>query len=159
MAGWRPTPEEGPALPVRIVVFHTRFTDGGEVLTTNAHLPSMSPKLPGQRAYRLPEVADASALYSIHRRLVKQDGRKLVPIVLGDDPLAWERKQHERSIAIQVKHGLAVRDENAGRLRATVKGAFRTTWLLHPLLAGFQDRRATREASAALRATLRAMPA
>lgn len=150
MAGWRPTPEEGPAIPVRMFVFYTHV-DGGEVLTTNSPLPSMSPRLPGQRAYRLPEIADAVQLYTIHRRLVKKDGRKPVPIVLGEDPLAWERKLHDRSIGTQVRHGLAVRDEKAGRLRLTAKGAFRATWLLHPLLAAFQDRRASKEASAALR--------
>lgn len=151
MAGWRPTPEEGPAIPVRMFVFHTQVQGGGEVLTTNSPLPSISPRLPGQRPYRLPEIADPLQLYSIHRRLVKKDGRQPVPIVLGDDPLAWDRRQHERSIAIQVSHGLATRDEEAGTLMPTLKGAFRSTWLLHPFLTSFQNRRASKEASAALR--------
>ena len=151
MAGWQPTPEEGPAIPVRIFVLITQVEGDGQVVTANSPLPSISPPLPGQRAYRLPEIADAVQLYSIHRRLVKKDGRKAVPIVLGDDPLAWERKQHDRSIALQVSHGLATRDEKAGRLKPTWKGAFRSTWLLHPFLTAFQNRRATREASAALR--------
>jgi hypothetical protein len=151
MAGWQPTPEEGPAKPVRMFVFTTEVEGGGQVLTTNSPLPSISASLPGQRAYRLPEIADALQLYSIHRRLAKQDGRQPVPVMLGDDPLAWERKGHDRSIAIQVSHGLAMRDEKAGRLKPTWKGAFRSTWLLHPFLTAFHNRRASKEASAALR--------
>jgi hypothetical protein len=149
LAGWFPTPEEGPALPARIVVFHTRFRDG-ELVTTNSPLPPITPLLPGHRAYRIPEITDPGALYSTHRRLVKQDGRRPVPFAFGDDPLVWERKQHERSIAHQVSRGLAVRDERAGHLRPTLKGALRMTWLLHPWLKGLQQRRATKEVATAL---------
>jgi hypothetical protein len=148
-AGWHPTPEEGAALPARVVVFHTRFRDG-ELATTNSPLPPISPPLPGHRAYRIPEITDPGKLYATHRRLVKQDGRRPVPFALGDDPLAWERRQHERSIANQVSRGLAVRDERAGHLRPTLKGALRLTWLLHPWLTGLQHRRATKDVAAAL---------
>jgi hypothetical protein len=151
MAGWRPTPEEGPAVPARVVVFHTHFAGAGELVTTNSHLPSLTPNLPGQAAFRLPEIADPLALYSAHKQLVKRDGRKPVPIVLSDDPLLWERKLHERSIAIQLAHGLGVRDERAGVLRLTVKGALRATWLLHPWFGRLQNRRSTQAAAAALK--------
>jgi hypothetical protein len=158
MAGRRPAPDGNGVVPLRIVVFHTRFREG-ELLTTNSYISSMSPRFPGQRAYRLSDVENPSVLYSLHRRLAKHDGRKPVPIVLGEDPLAWERLQHDRSIATQVGHGLGVKDEKTGRLRLTLKGAFRSTWLLHPLLTGFQDRRALKEAASVLRATLRTAPA
>lgn len=151
IAGWQ-THREGPATPLRTIVFHTRFRDGGELLTTNSPIPLTTPPLPGTAAYRMPEVADAGGLYTVHRRLVRGDPRKPQPIVISADPLAWEREQNERAIAIQVAHGLGVRDETAGVLRLTMKGAFRATWLLHPALVRFQDRRSTRAAAAALQA-------
>jgi hypothetical protein len=150
MAGWRHTPDEGPAESVGIIVFHTQFPGGGELLTTNSHVPALTRNLPGQVAYRLPDITDPLSLYAAHHKLVKLDGRKPVPIVLSDDPLVWERKRHERSIATQVSYGLGVRDERAGALRLTIKGALRATWLLHPWLGRLQDRRSTRAAVAAL---------
>jgi hypothetical protein len=117
------------------VTFYSRFKDGGLIVTTNSPLPALVPVLPGDACYRLPDIPDVDQLYTAHRRLVKADGRKIKPIVPGDDPLAWEREGNDRSIAIQVARGLATRDERAGVLCPTLKGAIRATWFSHPWLA------------------------
>jgi hypothetical protein len=132
------------------ISFFTRFKDGGDLTTTNSPLPALTPDLPGDVDYRLPDLTDVDKLYSAHRRLVKADGRRIKPIVLGDDPLAWEREGNDRSIAIQVAQGLAARNEKAGVLCPTLKGAIRAAWLMHPWIAGWHRRRHSARARAAL---------
>jgi len=147
MAGWMSARDT----PIRLVVFYTCFRDGGELVTTNSPLAKMTPDLPGQVTYRLTEVIDPDALYAAHKRLVRRAGRKPKPIVLTDDPLAWERELDRREIATTIALGLGTRDDKAGLLRPTLKGALHSSLLFHPWLMPFHDWRATRAAAAALR--------
>ena len=117
----------------RIVVFATRFADGGYLFTTNSTYPSLTPPTPGWSSHRFPGLSDIALLAKLHRRLVERAAtRRPDPLALGENPLALELELGAASRASRLAHGLVVADEPAKVLRLTLKGAVRAAWLLGP---------------------------
>lgn len=139
----------GGIVPIRAVDYITRFADGGQLSTDNSPLPASAAPPPGSLSYPAPWITDATQLLALHRRLVATTPGRVPcmwPTPPGD-PVAFDRRQAEESVArlVQFRHGV-VED---GAVRLTVRGAMVATWYCNPLfrpLHAWRERQAIRVA-------------
>jgi hypothetical protein len=111
------------------VWFCSSFADGTYVSTNNSQSVPLTPTSPEFQRLHFPGIDDAAELYELHRIRVKERSRskKHVPMTRGTNPLAYQDRDHARTVEHWVRSGYYRRTSDAA-LRHTVRGAVLSAW-------------------------------
>lgn len=111
-------------------VFRTEFSDGREVVTANAPLPSVFSRPNTLHACALPPATDLPTLHRAHLAHVKLKAGAATPI--PGQTTGYVEHHERRGMEGQVGFGLYRRQGE--EYRPTLRGAFLTTWRMLPPL-------------------------
>ena len=111
------------------VWFCSSFADGSYVGTNNSQSVPLTPASPEFQRLHFPGIDDAAELFDLHRVRVKERSRakKQVPMTRGIDPLAYQDRDHARTVEHWVRCGYYRRTSDDA-LRHTVRGAVLSAW-------------------------------
>ncbi len=132
----------------------TSFEDGTSVTVGNASAIGPFKPMPGSVTLQLPQIAEAHALWDIHRAVVgaRKAGLRAKRVGAGEE-VAAVGEGVGRSAAYQVQCGFLTREAGGRFYALTWLGAFRFTWLSVPPFGPLREK-LIRRRDAALMAEL-----
>jgi hypothetical protein len=132
--------------PSVLLNFLSEYDNGDRVTTSNALYNYPLYRDPTVSFGQFPEVTNAGALASLHRRILEVRGGVLRPSMFPDDPSYRFGSRIDADWERQVEFGTIRREEGAPFYRMTAYGAALMVWRLRPpsswLLRALMRRRA-----------------